>query len=430
MLPAFRTRLLLALVFLLHLLPFATRPALIGGDEPHYALMAHSIAVDGDLELRDDYEAVERGSRAAGRKRAGEAVDRHLREVNGRVVFSHPVGLPLLAAPLLWMVNALAPGSAPDIPLGLLTAAVTFVGLLAGWRILARWSGDPRLAAVAAGIAWFATPAWFYGRVFMTEGYILAFVLVAIDAIVERRWVRAAVFLALLPAMKETAVILVAFVLLGVVLLVSLRRALLLCTGPAVWGALFALKNFLTVGTPYSTFQRFEVGDPLSGAAGLMFDPVHGLSWFAPVALFAAGGWYRRLRTRDERIVAALVLGVFVAWLAVAAAWVDWRGGSSYGPRLLIPVIPILSAGLLPLLRDARRPWIRVALAAGFTGFAVNLAAALDPFTAFWGIDARELVAKNLIAIPLAAVVLIPAARLFRRHPITLRSDDRKAQSS
>ena len=38
------TRVQLVALLILHLLPFIGRPALIGGDEPHYALMAHSIA--------------------------------------------------------------------------------------------------------------------------------------------------------------------------------------------------------------------------------------------------------------------------------------------------------------------------------------------------------------------------------------------------
>ncbi len=44
----------LVVLFLLHIFPFVGRPALIGGDEPHYALMAHSMAMDRDLELEDD----------------------------------------------------------------------------------------------------------------------------------------------------------------------------------------------------------------------------------------------------------------------------------------------------------------------------------------------------------------------------------------
>lgn len=81
-------RWLVAVALLLHVLPFAVRPALIGGDEPHYALTAHSIATDLDLALDDDYDAVESGSSAAGGKFAGKKLDRHILEREGTRSFS------------------------------------------------------------------------------------------------------------------------------------------------------------------------------------------------------------------------------------------------------------------------------------------------------------------------------------------------------
>jgi len=44
---------LIVAALLLHLLPFVSRPALIGGDEAHYALAAHSVGTDHDLDLTE-----------------------------------------------------------------------------------------------------------------------------------------------------------------------------------------------------------------------------------------------------------------------------------------------------------------------------------------------------------------------------------------
>ena len=120
----------LVLLFLLHALPFATRPALVGGDEVHYALLAHSLATDGDADPRDDYGEVAAGSNAAGRKRAGQVLDRHLRTVDGVEIPTHPVGVPLLLAPLVRAQQWLAPGSAPDAPLVAVTLSLTFAALV------------------------------------------------------------------------------------------------------------------------------------------------------------------------------------------------------------------------------------------------------------------------------------------------------------
>lgn len=125
----------------------------------------------------------------------------------------------------------------------------------------------------------------------------------------------------------------------------------------------------------------------------LLFSLQHGFVWFAPLALVGISGWLFCDRGK-ERIVAALALAATAAWFCVAAAWVGWEGGSCYGPRLLVPVIPIAGAGLYPLLRRFRRARF-IAIAATLAGVVVNGAAAIDPFTAFWEASAIALVIKN-----------------------------------
>jgi len=230
---------------LLHLLPFVTRPALIGGDEPHYALAAYSLATDLDLELADDYDAVSKGSRAAGRKRAGQDLDRHFVYVNGRRVFAHPIGLPLLAAPLVAAVNAVSPDVSPDLPLAMLSLAVTFVGLAAGWRLLRDLAGGgPAASWLVFGI-YFCSPLWYYSRTFFTEPYTWAFAVLAISALAQRRPLLAGLFLALTLAMKETALLLVFPILVGSLLLQGIATATAAAAGPALFALAFIVKNMV-----------------------------------------------------------------------------------------------------------------------------------------------------------------------------------------
>ena len=72
-----RSNVLLILLFVLHAAPWLVRPYLIGGDEPHYALMAHSIAVDHDIDLTQDYIRVAAGSKAAGARDSAGAQIAH-----------------------------------------------------------------------------------------------------------------------------------------------------------------------------------------------------------------------------------------------------------------------------------------------------------------------------------------------------------------
>jgi hypothetical protein len=285
------------IALLLHLAPFATRPALIGGDEPHYALMAHSIAVDHDLALRDDYFAVATGSTAAGRAHAGRWLAPHLRRVGKTEVFAHPLGVPLLAAPLLAVQHALAPGAAPDLLLGGATLLLTFLALRAGVRLLGRYLGDVRLGAVAGFFAYFGSPLWYYSRTFFTEPYTWSLMVLGIATAAAGRLPLAACLLGLALLTKETALLLIIPVLLAAWRLLGWRRAAILAAGPLVFGLLFVVKDLRTVGEPLATFQPWKSGDPATGTLGLLIEPTRGLVWFAPVLLAAALlGWRRKDR--------------------------------------------------------------------------------------------------------------------------------------
>ncbi len=92
------------------------------------------------------------------------------------------------------------------------------------------------------------------------------------------------------------------------------------------------------------------------GLTGLLLSPGRGLFLYAPlafVALFAA----RRL----SRPGLVLCFGVPLALLLVACRWYGWHGGSAWGPRYLLPVLPLLCAPAVLLPRTVTRP----AVAAG-----------------------------------------------------------------
>ncbi len=82
-------------------------------------------------------------------------------------------------------------------------------------------------------------------------------------------------------------------------------------------------------------------GHLLSGIAGLLISPGHGLIWMAPLVLLVPVG-FARIRRRGERLTERVLVGVFLATLLPAAANPLWHGGWTYGPRLLLPSLPFL----------------------------------------------------------------------------------------
>lgn len=385
------------MALVLHVLPFAVRPALIGGDEPHYALMAHSLAVGGGVDLTDEYHAVAQGSNAAGRKFSGRALEPHVRGWGDRVVFSHPLGLPALAAPLLWLKDRVWSSGPPDLVLGPMTLATTFASLVAAVRIMVRiGAGRPGIAAVLA--LYFSTPLWYYSRTFFTEPYLWALPVFSLWALAHERWALAAGVLGVVVLVKESAALTVAVVLSGLLVVRGWRRAAAIAVGPAVAAVVFLVKNILVYGEPVVTFQAFQLGRPLEGLVGALFDPIHGLAPFAPLAMVALVIWpWAVSRSRSRLSSHAGAAAIVAAWLALTASWVDWSGGSCFGPRLLVPLLPAL---VVPLgdawSRATKERWLAVLLATAFgVGFAVQWCAAVDPFTAFWSISITDLLGSR-----------------------------------
>jgi hypothetical protein len=396
---------------LLHLLPFLSRPALIGGDEPHYALMAYSIATDGDFSLADDYAEVAGGARAAGRMRAGQDLDRHLLTVSGRTWFAHPLGLPVLVAPFVALQQLVAPGSAPDLLLGFLTLAVTFSALLSGVWLLGRFTVPVRRGALVALGVYFSSSLWFYSRTFTTEPYIWSFAVLSLACLEAERLAWASAFLALSLAMKETAIVIVGPILLASLLILGPRRAWRLFVGPAIFGGLFVVKNLALGAPPFATFQPYQFASSAAGLVGLLFDGERGLLWFSPLLLLGMVGWRRAFVERPGRVIATAGAGILLAYYLVTALWVDWRGGSGYGPRLLVPVLPVLAIPLLSLVTARASRLLQGLLIGGFvSGFVVNWCAALRPVEAFWSASVFDLVVGHPIAAAFGVALALGAA--------------------
>jgi hypothetical protein len=114
--------------------------------------------------------------------------------------------------------------------------------------------------------------------------------------------------------------------------------------GFAAWIGVVAVYDLARFGSVFETGYGAEALDfstPLArGIAGLLVSPGRGLIWFAPPVLLALAGW-PALRRRNARL-AATAAAMGVALLVLAAKFYQWHGGGVWGPRLLVPVLPVL----------------------------------------------------------------------------------------
>jgi hypothetical protein len=105
---------------------------------------------------------------------------------------------------------------------------------------------------------------------------------------------------------------------------------------PEQYGVLLAQK-----GVPWA--EVFS--NPIQmGLYGLLFDQFRGLFYYSPVLLFTLPGFY--LLYKDHREETVLFAATFLIFLFFYSKWWCWFGGSSFGPRFLLPVLPLLTIPL------------------------------------------------------------------------------------
>lgn len=314
---------------------------------------------------------------------------------DGRLYPKAGLGLALASTPF-YVAGRLAAGAVEPPLRSFVVKGVTsmwppFAGaltaLLLFWIFL-ELGLTPRESVVLTVVGAFGTPLWVYARLFLAESALaLGLTLLLYGVVRAHRGGGAGAGLAVGCgfgfAVLTKYAILPAALLLAVAAVPALRRpkfALAAVLSALAFLALAGLYNEARtgswLGTGYGrqgTMAAFTT--PIAiGLYGLLLSSGKGLLWFAPIVALVPASFVAW--RRQQQVLALAGLAAVVCTLCLYATFEHWAGDGSWGPRYLVPLVPLLLVAVGARLAERTLPrprawWIAV-VALGVAGIAVQ----------------------------------------------------------
>lgn len=359
----------------------------VSGDGIYYYAWLRSVAVDGDVDFRNDLEGFRANPHVATQLDSGVTTPAGLTPN----LFS--VGPALLWWPVWQATHWLSGGDgfsraelvAPSIATGLYGLA----GLLLTYGFIRRALGSSsragRMAAGAVVLTLLGTNLFYYLSIEASLAHGLGFFAVALLVYLWWRW-RGSLLDAvgggwwrwLVLGLVAGLAVCVRWQLLGVVLVtpgIDVLAALVRRRSfPAVRNAGLTLLGGLVGLAPQLVGWQLLYGSWLTIPQGsgfldwrsphlweVLVSNRHGLLAWTPLVLLATVGLVlAALRaTRAQWVASLYALAVIVVQVYINGAAIEWWGGDAFGARRFVDVAALFALGLALLLFEARGRWLR-----------------------------------------------------------------------
>jgi hypothetical protein len=122
-----------------------------------------------------------------------------------------------------------------------------------------------------------------------------------------------------------------------------------------LWTVVLAVYNYSRYENPLTTgyLPEESFSAPwILGIVGQLFSPGRGIVFYSPILLACLAALPNFIRR--HRLLAILILATAGCYLLLYGKWFMWHGGFAWGPRFLVPVMPLLCITTAPLIEVLR----------------------------------------------------------------------------
>ena len=298
-----------------------------------------------------------------------------LSDTPGPQYSKYGLGMSVLAIPfylfgkLLSFLLGIEASLATQFTVSMINAMLTALSCLMVFRIATeRFEFTLRIGLFLALGFGLSTIAWYYSEDFMSEPATTFFLLSAVYWVTgkdraTRDLLWAGTFLALAVSCRLAALVVIpGFIFYQWMVWAesaekNFKELAMDLIRPAIPVmavlVLIMIYNYFRFADPLETGYEKISGRFLIGFFGILFSPGKSLFLFNPLTLF--GCLACMLFLREQRKTALLFGWLVVSHLVLFSFWHSWQGGMSWGPRLMLVVLPYLILPIGFLLREHKQ---------------------------------------------------------------------------
>ena len=348
----------------------------LGGDEPHYLIIAESLLKDGDLQIENNHRQGDYRSFYPRELRP----DYMQRGQNGAIYSIHSPGLPALLLPVyavagyrgavammcvLAALAALAVFLTADAVAGRGAAVLTWLAVCFTVPFMPySWSIFPEMAGavvVAWATVWLWRPAEQSPRVWLWRGMVLAALpwMHTKFAVFFATFGAALALRALWPSSPPPSSAVAGRRVPGRAHGLTAAAALLapMAISGGLW--LYSFAAIYGVANPEAPYGSYTNTYVLTryiphGLIGIFFDQKFGLLFYSPIYLLSIAGAWIMVRNRETRYAGVTLLVTIALFVSSTARLYMFWGGSSAPARFLVPILPCLAPMIAVTIARAR----------------------------------------------------------------------------